>query len=303
MMDQAQYLTGMTYDHPFIYGACYDESARLVLSSLRGSSHAGLRPRDPAYLSREEIATATKLDGKYLYLGHAYDQYGHFLLETLPMLSTFINQADEYDGAIMLPWGSCKGRLISKVLEILGKESIFSQIRLHGKKHALKCSLEVANRPVSINSRIEHIQPYKDITSELVTSANSQATGKNIIERVFLQRKAKRVDSDIMNQVETWFKLAGFVLIRPEQLTLADQLWIISNAKIIAGFGGSQLHGSVFAKASALVVEIGDAKRRKLNPNQLLCAQISGSKLILVGYSDNIEVLTSRLEMLNFSDL
>jgi hypothetical protein len=69
-----------------LYGAVYDNNLFLRPQSLRGLG-GKWRHKDPASLHNHEVADVVELDGDFQYLGHAFGGYGHFILETLPMLA------------------------------------------------------------------------------------------------------------------------------------------------------------------------------------------------------------------------
>lgn len=68
-------------------------------------------------------------------------------------------------------------------------------------------------------------------------------------ERIFLTREAG-LWRECVNAaaVEAVFAERGFAILRPEQHTVAEQAAFFREAKVVAGFAGSQLYGQVFSR-------------------------------------------------------
>jgi hypothetical protein len=87
------YLTPWKIEDESLLGAVHESTGSLILSSLRLSTHALYKHRDPAYLFPNELQNAVSLniDSDCAYLGHCFPHYGHFLLESLPMLGAILD--------------------------------------------------------------------------------------------------------------------------------------------------------------------------------------------------------------------
>jgi capsular polysaccharide biosynthesis protein len=56
------------------------------------------------------------------------------------------------------------------------------------------------------------------------------------------------------------FAEAGFEVVAPEQLSIDDQVRLISGARVLAGQAGSALHLAGFAPPGAHILELGDTR-------------------------------------------
>lgn len=143
---QARYLTPFRIDGHSVCGAAYTEDLQLVPSSLRDSSTALYRHRDPAFLFPCECSSAESIHGEKLYLGHCHGNWGHFLLETLPMLSYLLEKGG-YVAGIFLPWGQGK-RLLQEISKSLALEN---RVSIHDAEKVLQGDFLVPPRPIRIN--------------------------------------------------------------------------------------------------------------------------------------------------------
>jgi capsular polysaccharide biosynthesis protein len=103
--------------------------------------------------------------------------------------------------------------------------------------------------------------------------------------RLFISRRFDRVDPRYGEAVRSTCLSNGFVEMYPEKFSLAEQITIISNAKVIAGFEGSGLHNSIFGASGVQIIEFGSTRFSKsANYNQTICADISRTNLRFVPY-------------------
>ena len=117
----AKYITASHFHEKKVFGAAYDENMRLCNESLRDSRNAGPKHADSEHIIDEYITTTRLIKGKSYYLGHAFSNYGHFLLETLPMLSYAVKHQNEDVNFITLPFRKNNDSFIkiaAKVLDI-----------------------------------------------------------------------------------------------------------------------------------------------------------------------------------------
>ncbi|HUS84805.1 MAG TPA: glycosyltransferase 61 family protein [Anaerolineales bacterium] len=170
--------------------------------------------------------------------------YGHVLLEALTRLWAL----DEVPGDVPIATSvkpdrtferllSCFGLTTDRILHIdrpvIAKSAFFPTIPLARRKWVHPAAWEVFDRLKTIAASAE------------ISSA----------ERIFLSRS--RVSGrELMNQrqVEAYFKSKGFLVIHPQDLTIEDQIKLISSAKLIAGLGGSAMHNAVFASEGAKIL-------------------------------------------------
>ena len=280
---QLSYLTPFSRVKKSIYGGLYNHKFILLLDSLRDSSSALYRPRDPAYLTNEEVENANIWDGNFLFLGHSFNMYGHFLLETLPMLSYLLDQ--KISRGIFLPWQK-DNSLTYEFMDLLDISR--DQVLIYSQNNIVCADFIVKPRPFIINTRkLNDLSPYRKVLERIHNMQLSICSSFKGLRKVFFSREANRIPLEVSNAIESLFQKKGFTIIRPETLTIKEQIYVSKSATIIAGFSGSQLHNSIFASENTIVIEIGDECRKTINPNQYISNKISGSASKFIAYKDN----------------
>tara|TARA_Y100001978_G_scaffold99802_1_gene89329 strand:+ start:302 stop:1192 length:891 start_codon:yes stop_codon:yes gene_type:complete len=281
------YLTPFRIDGFNVFGAVYDQDRRIIVDSLRLSQNAAYVHQDPAYLLPQDASQSIPLCGNHSYLGHAFQGYGHFLLETLPMLEYFL--INEFSSGVFLPWGSPRHvtSLLYTFLDLLMINR--DRVVVWDKSDIAMNIVECRPRSVEINNCIINKQPYLRVLSQILsTIATDKITEKR--RNVFLSRNANRVSSYVNATIEEVFREVGFDIIKPETMSILDQIKLMQSARIIAGFAGSQLHNSIFCREGTFVISLGDERSPgAIIPNQLMCDSISGAISMLAPYSKSKE--------------
>ena len=280
---QLSFLTPFLRVKKSIYGGVYNHKFTLLLDSLRDSSSALYRPRDPACLTKDEVENAATWNGKFLFLGHSFNMYGHFLLETLPMLSYLLDQ--KIRRGVFLPWQE-DNSLTYEFMDLLNIDK--DQVFIYSQNRIVCADFVVKPRPFIINTHtLKDLSPYRKVLERIHNMQLSICSSLKGLKKVFLSREANRIPLEVSKSVESLFQKKGFTIIRPESLTIKEQIYVSKSASVIAGFSGSQLHNSIFASKNTLVIEIGDEYRKTINPNQYISNRISGSVSKFIAYKNN----------------
>lgn len=289
-----------------VYGAVYDGNYFLRPASLRMLG-GKWRHKDPASLHDHKVTNILELDGPHQYLGHLFPTYGHFILETLPMLSCLMR--DKETSGIFLAWGGSPSnrKLLDNFLALLELDK--SSVWIHSSSQVLKARMSVQPRPLRLSLcspkpqyELTNGWAYRTVIDKLIHSAhanpNGQATKNQ--SRLFLMRNAKRLPSnDLQDSLKIELEAQGFQCIYPEMLSLSDQVRSLSTAAVVAGFSGSQLHNSIFCPRDAIIIGIGDLR----TPNhplifQELCGEIAENTYHQVKYSENPRKIASDIAYL-----
>jgi capsular polysaccharide biosynthesis protein len=284
--ETASYITPFFGRGLDIYGAAYDKNLSICKTSLRDSAKAYFRNRDPAQLFQKELTNTEIVEKPGVFLGHCFSKsshYGHFLLETLPMLSEIIRGNVNGCSYIFLRWGSTPDRaMVDYVLDAVGLSELKNDVIVCGNS-VLEGSFTIVKRPIAINDTIKDIEPYRLVIDALKNAADSVVNQIDIGEKIFLCRKIDRVDPVFAQRVQQLLMARGFIPIYPEKFSFIEQVSIMKKARFIAGFEGSNLHNSIFSSTGAITIEFGSG-RSPLTPNQnqKLCSIISGTKLEFV---------------------
>ncbi|WP_165362750.1 glycosyltransferase family 61 protein [Promicromonospora panici] len=256
-----------------IRGAVYTDSGDIVDDSERpGGTGSDLRvvtvnPRHLTGKERKEAADHV-VRGPWLYAGSWMQQFGHFIVETLPNLWPLLR--DEEAGAVR---GLVAHRFTSRrrhpwqdamVRPLIGER----EIHVVDSTPATYERLMIPSRPYLYRTAISPraAEVWKCVADRIAPEDASHPS------RVFLSR-TRFVDSlpkDAPGRARSYansgavddlFRQRGFMVVYPEELTVADQVGLVRDAEIVAGAGGSALHLAAFMR-SGRVIELGDKRSR-----------------------------------------
>jgi capsular polysaccharide biosynthesis protein len=301
---KARYITAIKRQEKTIHGCAYNEEFHICPDSQRFSKIAEIKHYDPPTIPREATLPGAieEIHGPTLYLGHAFATYGHFLLETLPMMSYIIHPRFQGYNFIFHPFNPLitGKKFIAATLEILGMPLSSARVFIHDKPHTLAGDFTIAPRPIEINHRVLDKNPYKSIIyhlKETKTIKSLTDNPGNHPRKLFLPTHTKRTSQAYKEYVEKKFSEQGFCIIRPEKFTFAEQIAMIHNANIIAAFSGSALHNAIYAKPGTIMIEIGDNRSPSFPLiNQKIVAEISGAELHFIPYlTEDIERIVAPL--------
>ena len=292
----------------FICGAAYSELGSLIPESQRQFMDKNLRLNDPPVLPLVHHFKTIKSFDPIFYLGNHFSHYGHFIMETLPMLSyllenkrtCFFNHLPFGGKNILVraPNGAITNntdfrllKYFAKILEIessrvfVNHKTTISQgqnLRSVFLGHDFCGNFEVLSRPTVMNDKLINKRPF-DIIFEFfekkLLEHSMNISMKDDYLKVFLSRAPKFYSKEKSAFVENIARDNGFVVVRPEKLALEDQIKLMQNAREVMGFSGSQLHNVIFGRKIEKVIEIGRLEGEGVNPNQKICSQISQSSL------------------------
>lgn len=279
-MSEQHILTPFKMVENLIYGAGYFDDGSLNVETLRKSSIAHFKPADPFYLSKINKKIVDLNSG--IYLGHNFNMYGHFLLETLPMLSHVIDK--KFSNIFFHNW-DCRenSTLLKKFISLLELEKNFEDIFMI-RDVCVRSSVYVPPRPIEIYSHLIDLNPYIRVIDCLKLKSDKYI--EHFHEKVFLNSPLRdRVDEQYQNLMKDFFLANGFCIVDPMNLPIEKQIYIMGKARLVAGFEGSQLHNSIFLNEGASVIELASKRTQNtLNINQKMCGLISKSDNLLVPY-------------------
>ena len=284
-------------------GAVHDAEGRLVPASQRwwdGDRSAPVAG-DPHVVTVP--GRAPRLDGTWLYAGHWALHFGHFLVE---VLSTLWPDPAEARPAGLLAHRSFRGPVVpapagpgpqaaslrpwqADLLALAGYADLEVQVVRHRSARVER--LVVPQRPVVLKSWAA--PPAVDVWQRV-----SEAVGeRGAHRRVFLSRSAfheqtdnprrDRSDAAWDAHLDAAFTAAGFVVMHPETMPVAEQIALVRGAEVLAGPSGSALHLSAFARPGTRVLEVGD-ERSQGDPmaSQQMVDAACGHLTAFVGHRD-----------------
>lgn len=284
-------------------GAVHDASGVLVPESQRWWD--GDRST-PAAGDPDEVRVpdrAPRLEGTWLYAGHWALHFGHFLVEVLTNLwpepgrvaAAGLVAHRPFRGPVVPPPagpGPQRAALRpwqEELLALAGYGDLEVQVVRH--RAARVDRLVVPQRPVVLKSWAA--PPAVEVWRRV-----SEAVGeRGPHERLFLSRSAfhrttdnprrDRSDDAWDDHLDATFADAGFAVVHPETLSVAEQVRLVRGAGVLAGSSGSALHLSAFAAPGTRVLEVGDDR----SPDRPMASQrmvdaACGHEAAFVGYRD-----------------
>jgi hypothetical protein len=209
-----------------------------------------------------------ELTGEYFWLDHEHRHFGHFLTETISRLWAWPELKREHPELKLLMHG-----LVPYQESILGYFGIDLS------------DIEIFHEPVRVERLFSampafHIGRYAsplltEIYQRIATGVPQGTSGR---DRVFLQRQPGMWRECVNAQpLEEFFAVQGFALVRPETLTLPEQAALFRDAKVVAGYIGSQFCGQLFN--SGPLDLIGFVNPSYTSNNEYLMATALGHRL------------------------
>lgn len=250
-------------DRTTIRGCLYSaDGARLALSQRHFGPGFRFRPGDPDTIDPATVASAPRLDGRTLYLGHYMPHYGHFLTETL---STFwileTRPAAAFDRVAFHP--CFFGRLSGYARQCLAAFGIAPEA-------VVLLDAEGTGGPVRFEEVVvpERLFRLWDSADPLLRGVFDRIRGAALAGRapapgrdVYLSRRrsywrgGQRV---VANEglVEEMFRRRGFLIVNPETVAFPDQVALYAAAPTLAGLSGSALLNCLFQRPGARLLEL-----------------------------------------------
>jgi capsular polysaccharide biosynthesis protein len=196
---------------------------------------------------RKPLGTPRRLAGTYYHLDSEFPgHFGHFMTEDLGRLWGWREAKQRFPGLKILLSTERKG----------GELAAFQQTLLHAYDIA-DDDVVVIDRPVRVEQLVgvspmfhngKYVHPeltrvWSDLSTRLVPDPGPS------VGKLFVSRSAglQRTCHDGA-EVEALFRSAGFTVLLPEQLPLLEQARLFAEAQVVAGYGGSGLFGSIFAR-------------------------------------------------------
>jgi capsular polysaccharide biosynthesis protein len=222
---------------------------------------------------------ARRLPGRGVYLGHQMaGHYGHFVFESLAMCWIFDElRAEEFDYFLVHPFffGS---RVADYALYA------FKRLGIDPGKIVLVGDAPLAFDELVVPERLSRLNHSSDPSLRSVYARVSGVDTRReppfrrlyISRRQFNTARFKRVVANEV-QIENLFRLAGFEVICPEQITYPQQIEYCATASVIAGMSGSNLFNVLFAPAGTRLIELGDPRYAGL-PNPCIAPSIAVSR-------------------------
>lgn len=230
---------------------------------LPESFRRSLRPRSTSgafadlgrgFVVRPQVETVT-LPGAFFHLDPEIpEHFGHALTEQVSHLWGWEEARRRHPELRALVFAPPSGALPDWTRDLLAAGGV------------APADLHVAHRPVRVQTLLatsplysirDFVHPHIEATYHRIGSALAAGTAaRDRPRRAFLTRTSAKRGCTNRSEVEALFAQAGFAVVSPERHRLADQVQLVRNADVVAGFAGSGLLQIAFAGGPKHVIAI-----------------------------------------------
>lgn len=202
---------------------------------------AGLESRPPRLFAPSPAAQEL-----FVVESSATHNFGHNLLEAMPKLLLL----DRVPAAIEIATSLPKSATFDTLAEAMGVDPS----RVRHFREPLFC------RRAYLPERLIHIDRFiHPLARDAFSKLRSVGTSSDIErpERIFISRSKihrRRLSNEA--EIEALFERHGFRIIHPELLPIEAQIALFSDARMVAGLGGSAMHNTVFSDPDAKVLMV-----------------------------------------------
>ncbi len=212
------------------------------------------RPTLPTDVDR--TAPARDLDGDHFFLGSVHPHFGHVILEGLSRVwafDAFTRAHPEGRAVIYEPWTP------DFALELLDRAGVAPDRLLRSDT-----PLRVERLHVPDPANLAHVwtSPRQAETWQRIgRTFDRDGAGNGAGERrIYLSRRGNPARPLVEEAaVEARFAAAGFEIVRPETLPIAEQGRLARQSRVLAGCVGSQMYLSVFQRPGAHTLVLAPA--------------------------------------------
>jgi capsular polysaccharide biosynthesis protein len=219
----------------------------------------------------------THLPGRWLFAGVGRHHFGHFLMEATPRLWALDHLSQPPDGILLIPMA---GRDIAAVL----------RRRLAPLLAGLAQGLPVhlVETPTRVEEALVPTQGFGHLDWSHGTPAARAYMRRHVraiasgpgagSDRLYLSRRrlknaAQQVPGE--HRIERWMARAGFEILHPERMAVAEQIARYRAARVIVGPDGSAFHLAAFAMPRG--ARVGLIQRRSRQPVfEAIARQLTG---------------------------
>jgi hypothetical protein len=197
------------------------------------------------------------IEGDTIYLGWFFLHYGHFLMESISRLWVLSFLPRNNYKFLFNTYKKGVNYFHEKVwvLELLSYFGISSENVIFTEKNMCFERLFIPSQSLILHKSV-NLPAQKIIWDTIKSSVKIKCKEKN---KIYLSRSKLLKDNRLLcNEidVEKIFFNHGFIIVHPENLCLADQIQLLSNASVVAGPSGSALHNAAFMDENSLLISL-----------------------------------------------
>ena len=219
-----------------------------------GNDFTQLHFRDQAvHISQEKLSEIVDLKDRYfLITPDEKDNWGMWVLLSIPSIAYFNEHRDRFDGALaycqhewqknlLLSLGVAERDVIQQDIQQTYRMNEVSMIRRSFRDLSLQSSDLMVFQ--SIGDRFEHVRqrPAERIFISRITRTRKLSAYRGLVNEETLIEALQDI---------------GFLVVEPDLLKFEEQVAIFRNAKVVVGLGGAGMFNTVFCRPETLVVSI-----------------------------------------------
>ena len=230
-----------------------------------------------SYLDRTRPSETRQLEGSYYYLdtelpGH----FGHITTDVLSRVWAW-QKVREIDPSTRLLMSANRvpanipgfQRTILRALDMPVDDAVVIGPRVAVEVERLYGPTPQLENPHYIDPAIAEV--WAELGSGLPPGKPASA------DKIFISRKpSPKRHCKQTSEIEAFFVKNGFEVIFPEEAAYQDQKMMFARARVIAGFGGSGMFGTIFAPRARIILISSDSYNAQ---NEHLIAAVNGNDL------------------------
>lgn len=253
----------------------------LLPATYRRASHRRLRTPalvgvGPGFVRAPDVDGAPRLEGAHFHLDNVLrGHFGHALAEQVALL-----------------WALPVARAAEPGLRVLVGDPTGAGLArwewdLYAAAGIAREDVVVIDRPVVVERLVTATPAYRlpdevhplvaEVWDELGRRLAAAASPTPRSRRIFLTRRATNRTCHDGPALERLFGTHGFEVVAPEDLPLADQVALVREADVVAGYAGSAMLLLALAGEPKHVVTVGSSSYTA--PNERLVAAVLGHRL------------------------
>jgi capsular polysaccharide biosynthesis protein len=250
------------------------------------------------------IPIDNRLDQQFLFLGYYFRHYGHFILETLPMLSYCMDPRWISMKKIFLPYflnaNNIKHNLNKESNLNLIKDFIklsginLSNIYFHTSYNIIKSNFIVPPKAVNGNKNDVNVNLYRSVIDKIKHNFQKISPTRKVL--ILRKPDSNRMTPIITNEVNRFAINNNIELIDMTKLSIIEQIQLMHETECLIGFSGSGMHNSMFLQPKSISINICDFRDFKSPkcyiPNQRLCNRISNCQEHFIDFKFDENIIT-----------
>ena len=204
--------------------------------------HHHLLFADGSYSLKGTYGEVRRLPGRYICLDYQhYTHYGHFLVDVMARV-----WAADYLEAVL---GIRDVRLLVRGEPVVFADGLLDLLGIPSDR-LVRLAGPVQVDELFVATKSYQIQEY---TSSLAAATwkriSNAARGERGPERIYISR-SRNGQRSLLNEadVEDLVSARGFVVVHPQELSIADQVGLFANAELIVGTSGSNMFNLAFQR-------------------------------------------------------